>query len=129
MEEDLKPAFAKMGGLVPAIAQDAATGRVLMLAYMNEEAWELTVATREAHYFSRSRQQIWRKGGTSGHVQKVQAIYLDCDADTVLLVVQQVGGAACHTGYQSCFYRRLGRCGWEIEGTPVFDPEEVYKGG
>lgn len=129
MKEDLKPAFAKMGGLVPAIAQDKATGKVLMLAYMNEEAWELTVATGEAHYFSRSRKQIWRKGGTSGHVQKVQAIFLDCDADTVLLVVEQVGGAACHTGYQSCFYRRRTPRGWEIEGTPVFDPKEVYKRG
>ncbi len=129
MEEDLKPAFAKMGGLVPAIAQDAATGKVLMLAYMNEEAWELTRATGEVHYFSRSRQEIWRKGGTSGHVQKVQAIYLDCDADTVLLVVEQVGGAACHTGYQSCFYRRLSPRGWETEGAPVFDPKEVYQGG
>lgn len=118
-----------MGGLIPAIAQDATTGRVLMLAYMNEEAFRLTVATGEAHYFSRSRQSIWHKGGTSGHVQKVRAIYLDCDADAVLLKVEQVGGAACHTGYESCFYRRFSGASWEIEGTPVFDPKEVYKRG
>jgi phosphoribosyl-AMP cyclohydrolase len=129
MEEDLKPAFAKMGGLVPAIAQEAVTGKVLMLAYMNKRAWDLTLATGEAHYFSRSRQEIWHKGGTSGHVQKVRAIYLDCDADTVLLVVEQVGGAACHTGHQSCFHRRRTPNGWETEGTPVFDPREVYKRG
>lgn len=127
--EDVKPAFDKMGGLIPAIAQDAVSGRVLMLAYMNEEAFRLTVATGEAHYFSRSRQSIWHKGGTSGHVQKVRAIYLDCDADAVLLKVEQVGGAACHTGYESCFYRRFSHNGWEIEGTPVFDPKEVYKRG
>lgn len=127
--EDVKPAFDKMGGLIPAIAQDAVSGRVLMLAYMNEEAFRLTVATGEAHYFSRSRQSIWHKGGTSGHVQKVRAIYLDCDADAVLLKVEQVGGAACHTGYESCFYRRFSDNGWEIEGTPVFDPKEVYKRG
>lgn len=127
--EDVKLAFDKMGGLIPAIAQDAASGRVLMLAYMNEEAFRLTVATGEAHYFSRSRQSIWHKGGTSGHVQKVQAIYLDCDADAVLLKVEQVGGAACHTGYESCFYRRFTDSGWETEGSPVFDPKEVYKRG
>lgn len=127
--EDVKLAFDKMGGLIPAIAQDAASGRVLMLAYMNEEAFRLTVATGEAHYFSRSRQSIWHKGGTSGHVQKVRAIYLDCDADAVLLKVEQVGGAACHNGYESCFYRRLTDAGWETEGTPVFDPKEVYKRG
>lgn len=129
MAEDIKPAFAKMGGLIPAVAQDAATGKVLMLAYMNEEAWERTLATGEAHYYSRSRREIWHKGGTSGHVQKVQAIYLDCDADAVLLVVEQVGGAACHTGYDSCFYRRRAAGGWQVEGTLVFDPKEVYKSG
>ncbi|MCL6622501.1 MAG: phosphoribosyl-AMP cyclohydrolase [Syntrophobacterales bacterium] len=127
--DEVKLAFDKLGGLLPAVAQDAVSGRVLMLAYMNEEAFRLTLATGEAHYFSRSRQSLWRKGGTSGHVQKVKAVYLDCDADAVLLKVEQVGGAACHTGYESCFYRRWTGGGWETEGTPVFDPEEVYTRG
>ncbi len=124
-----KPDFAKMGGLVPAIAQDAASGEVLMLAFMNEAAWVETLKTGEAHYFSRSRNLLWHKGGTSGHVQRVKEIYLDCDNDTVLLKVEQVGGAACHTGYRSCFYRRRGAAGWEVVGSPIFDPKEVYGGG
>ena len=94
--------FDKMGGLLPAIVQDAATNAVLMLAFMNREAWERTLATGEAHYYSRTRETIWHKGGTSGHVQRVQEIFLDCDRDTVLLKVEQVGGAACHTGHRSC---------------------------
>ena len=93
------PDFSK--GLVPAIAQDAATGEVLMLAYMDENAWNATLRTGEAHYWSRSRQELWHKGGTSGNVQKVQAIRLDCDADTILLLIEQIGGAACHTGRAS----------------------------
>jgi phosphoribosyl-AMP cyclohydrolase len=129
MEEKITPRFDKMGGLLPAIVQDAASGAVLMLAFMNQEAWDLTCKTREAHYFSRSRQTIWHKGATSGHVQRVQEIFLDCDADTVLLKVEQVGGAACHEGYASCFYRRLQDDGWQVVGTPVFDPKEVYKRG
>ena len=129
MEEKITPRFDKLGGLIPAIVQDAATGAVLMLAFMNEEAWEQTLKTREAHYFSRSRQTLWRKGGISGHVQRVKEILLDCDADTVLLKVEQVGGAACHEGYASCFFRKLAKDGWQVVGTPVFDPQEVYKRG
>lgn len=118
-----------MGGLLPAIVQDAATGEVLMLAFMNSEAWERTLATGEAHYYSRSRHQIWHKGESSGHVQRVQEIWLDCDQDTVLLKVEQVGGAACHTGHRSCFYRRRQGKGWQVVGSPIFDPKEVYGGG
>jgi len=121
-----RPDFAKCGGLVPVIAQEAATGEVLMLAYMNEEAWDKTLATGEVHYFSRSRKTLWHKGGTSGHVQKVHTIRLDCDADTVLVLVEQLGGAACHTGHKSCFYRELS-AGAERDCSPiVFDPQEVY---
>jgi phosphoribosyl-AMP cyclohydrolase len=127
MDKTLTPDFAKQGGLVPAIAQDAATGEVLMLAYMNEEAWEQTLATGDAHYWSRSRNTLWRKGGTSGHVQKVRSVRLDCDSDTVLLLVEQLGGAACHKGYKSCFFREL-KDGQVAECSPlVFDPKEVYK--
>ena len=121
--------FGKMGGLLPAIVQDAASGAVLMLAFMNQEAWERTLATGEAHYYSRSRKQIWHKGDTSGNVQRVQEIFLDCDQDTVLLKVEQVGGAACHTGHRSCFYRRRRGEGWQVVGSPIFDPKEVYGGG
>lgn len=122
----LKPDFKKME-LLPAIAQDAATGEVLMLAYMNEQAWNATLETGEAHYWSRSRQELWHKGGTSGHVQKVKSIRLDCDSDTVLLLIEQIGGAACHKGYRSCFYREL-KDGQVRECSPVvFDPKEVYR--
>ncbi len=128
MEKEESLDFAKLGGLVPAIAQDAATGEVLMVAFMNQEAWERTLKTGEAHYFSRSRQTLWHKGGTSGHVQRVKEIFLDCDADSVLLKVEQVGGAACHTGHKSCFHRRWTGDGWETVGEPVFDPRQVYGG-
>jgi phosphoribosyl-AMP cyclohydrolase len=121
--------FDKLGGLLPAVVQDAATGEVLMVAFMNREAWDLTLATGEAHYFSRSRNAIWHKGGTSGHVQRVKEIFLDCDADTVLLQVEQVGGAACHTGHKSCFHRRRQGGGWQEVGDKVFDPKEVYGRG
>jgi phosphoribosyl-AMP cyclohydrolase len=120
--------FGKLGGLLPAIVQDAADGQVLMLAFMNRAAWERTLATGEAHYYSRSRQKIWHKGESSGHVQRVKEIWLDCDSDTVLLKVEQVGGAACHTGHRSCFYRRRQGAGWQVMGSPVFDPKEVYGG-
>ena len=99
--------FAKSGGLVPAIAQDADTGQVLMLAWMNREAYEETVRTGRACYFSRSRGRLWRKGEESGNVQEVRQIQVDCDADTILLKVRQIGGAACHEGYPSCFFRRV----------------------
>jgi phosphoribosyl-AMP cyclohydrolase len=119
--------FDKQGGLVPAIAQDAATGQVLMLAWMNREAYEETVRTRRAVYFSRSRNRLWRKGEESGHVQEVRDIFLDCDGDTILLKVHQVGGAACHEGYQSCFFRRVEGESLEVIGERVFDPKQVYK--
>ncbi|RMF84404.1 MAG: bifunctional phosphoribosyl-AMP cyclohydrolase/phosphoribosyl-ATP diphosphatase HisIE [Nitrospirae bacterium] len=114
-------------GLVPAIAQDATTGEVLMLAYCNREALRLTQETGFAHYFSRSRQKLWKKGESSGHVQSVRTIAYDCDADTVLFQVdQQV--AACHTGRRSCFFHRVeGEEAVEV-GEPLFDPEAVYRG-
>lgn len=129
MNEIVNLDFDKMGGLLPAIVQDAATGEVLMLAFMNRTAWEATLATGEAHYYSRTRNKIWHKGDTSGNVQRVQEIFLDCDQDTVLLKVEQVGGAACHTGHRSCFHRRRQGAGWEKVGAPIFDPKEVYGGG
>ncbi len=103
---DFTPDFQKGNGLIAAIAQDADTGEVLMLAWMNQQAWEATLATGEAHYYSRSRKELWHKGATSGHIQKVRAIRLDCDSDAVLLLIDQVG-AACHTGHRSCFFREL----------------------
>lgn len=118
--------FEKTKGLIPAIAQDAATGEILMLAYINQEAWEKTLETKEAHYWSRSRQELWHKGGTSGNVQKIKDIYVDCDDDTVIYKVEQIGGAACHTGMRTCFYRRVSGDELVTEGEPVFDPEEVY---
>jgi len=129
MNEKVKLDFDKMGGLIPAIVQDAASGEVLMLAFMDQQAWDLTIKTGEAHYYSRTRKKVWRKGETSGHVQLVRAVYLDCDADTVLLQVEQAGGAACHTGYRSCFYRRREGEGWQVVGSLIFDPQEVYRGG
>jgi phosphoribosyl-AMP cyclohydrolase len=122
-----RPDFAKGGGLVPCIAQEADTGEVLMLAYMNEEAWEKTLATGEVHYYSRSRKALWRKGGTSGHVQKLRSVRLDCDRDTVLVLVEQIGGAACHTGYKSCFFTEITPGGDRVCSPLVFDPKEVYK--
>jgi phosphoribosyl-AMP cyclohydrolase len=124
---DFAPDFVKTNGLVPAIAQCAATGEVLMLAWMNQEAWDATLATGEAHYFSRSRGRLWHKGGTSGHTQHIKAVRLDCDSDTVLLLVEQKGGAACHEGYRSCFYRELKDGETVICSPRVFDPKEVYK--
>jgi phosphoribosyl-AMP cyclohydrolase len=119
--------FEKSGGLVPAIAQDADSGAVLMLAWMNQEAFEETRRTGRACYFSRSRGRLWRKGEESGHVQEVKEIYIDCDADTILLKVHQVGGAACHEGYASCFFRRLEGDQVQVVGQRVFDPHKVYK--
>ncbi len=121
------PDFSKGDGLLPAIAQDAQTGDVLMLAYMNAESFAETLATGRAVYYSRSRKRLWRKGEESGHVQLVRAVYVDCDADAILLKVEQVGGAACHTGYKSCFYRQLTPEGLKTIGQRVFNPEEVYR--
>ena len=118
--------FDKTGGLIPAVAQDAATGMVLMLAWMNRAAYEETLRTGRACYFSRSRNKLWRKGEESGHVQHVKAVYVDCDADTILLKVEQIGGAACHEGYESCFFRRVAPEGLRVEGERVFDPATVY---
>jgi phosphoribosyl-AMP cyclohydrolase len=120
-------AFDKAGGLVPAIAQDAQTGEVLMLAWMNREAYEETLSTRRACYYSRSRNKLWRKGEESGHIQEVQEVFLDCDADTVLLKVRQIGGAACHEGYRSCFFRRVEGDGLKVIGERIFDPQKVYQ--
>ena len=124
----MNPDFEKTGGLIPVIAQDAETGQVLMLAYMNRQAFEATLETGEVHYWSRSRSELWHKGGTSGHVQKVREIRVDCDNDTVLFQVEQVGGAACHLGYESCFHKKIGPDGGvTIVGEKVFDPAKVYK--
>lgn len=126
MGEQITPDFAKGGGLVVAIAQDAGDGTVLMVAYMNEEAWRRTLETGIATYWSRSRNELWIKGQSSGHVQTVKEIRIDCDADAVVLKVEQAGGAACHTGHRSCFYRVLTDDGFVVDGEPVFDPNEVY---
>lgn len=119
--------FGKQDGLVPVIVQDAADGQVLMLAYMNEEAFQMTLDTGTATFWSRSRSKLWIKGESSGHVQKVHEVSIDCDNDTVLLKVEQVGGAACHVGYRSCFYRKAVDGQLETVGERVFDPDEVYK--
>ncbi|MFN0056595.1 MAG: phosphoribosyl-AMP cyclohydrolase [Planctomycetales bacterium] len=115
--------------LIPVIAQDAESGVVLMLAYMNDEAYAETLRTRRVCYYSRSRDKLWRKGEESGNVQEVREIFYDCDADTLLIQVQQIGGAACHEGYQSCFFRRLNAEGsaFEVVGERVFDPAVVYR--
>jgi phosphoribosyl-AMP cyclohydrolase len=118
--------FEKTGGLVPAIAQDAETGEVLMLAWMNRESFEETLRTGRAVYFSRSRGKLWRKGEESGHVQQVHGVYLDCDADTILLKVHQVGGAACHEGFKSCFFRQIEEGQLKVIAEKVFDPAKVY---
>jgi phosphoribosyl-AMP cyclohydrolase len=120
------PDFSRGNGLLPAIAQDAATGDVLMLAYMNAESYAETLATGRAVYYSRSRNKLWRKGEESGNVQHVRAIYIDCDSDTILLSVEQVGGAACHEGYKSCFFRQITPEGLKVVGSRVFDPAKVY---
>jgi phosphoribosyl-AMP cyclohydrolase len=122
-----EPDFAKGEGLLPAIAQDAATGEVLMMAYMNAESYAETLRTGRAVYFSRSRGKLWRKGEESGHVQLVEGVFIDCDSDTILLKVKQLGDAACHTGYRSCFYRQITPEGTKTVGERVFDPAEVYK--
>ncbi|MBT8352770.1 MAG: phosphoribosyl-AMP cyclohydrolase [Deltaproteobacteria bacterium] len=122
----LKLDFKKTGGLVPAVVQDYESGEVLMLAYINREAWEATLSTGKATYFSRSRKKLWIKGETSGNMQIVREIRIDCDDDTVLLKVEQIGGAACHKGYKSCFYKKVNDNTVEIIEKRVFDPAEVY---
>jgi phosphoribosyl-AMP cyclohydrolase len=119
--------FKKMNGLIPAIVQDYTTGEVLMLAYVNKDAWKATLSTGMATYFSRSRQKLWVKGETSGNLQRVKEIRIDCDEDTVLLKVEQIGGAACHHGYRSCFYKKVEDGSVHVVGKPLFDPREVYK--
>ena len=122
----IKLNFNKMGGLIPAIVQDDKTGEVLMLAFMNQDAWKATLTTGKATYYSRTRQTLWVKGNTSGNVQLVKEIMIDCDDDTVLLKIEQVGGAACHTGYRSCFFKKVEDGSTKINAKPVFDPKEVY---
>ncbi|MBR4716550.1 MAG: phosphoribosyl-AMP cyclohydrolase [Lentisphaeria bacterium] len=119
--------FKKSGGLIPAIAQDWKTGEVLMLAYINEESWKETLRTGHGVYWSRSRSKLWHKGEESGNVQIVKEILVDCDADTVIFKVEQVGGAACHEGYHTCFFRKVVGDNLEVVGERVFDPKKVYK--
>jgi phosphoribosyl-AMP cyclohydrolase len=116
-------------GLVPAIAQDATSHKVLTLAWMNRDALERTAATREAHYWSRSRARLWRKGETSGHVQRVREIRLDCDSDAILLLVEQGGGIACHTGHERCFFMKLDNDAWHDVEPVLKDPKAIYGDG
>ena len=114
-------------GLVPVIAQDYQTGKVLMFAWMNREALQLTNETRQAVYWTRSRQKLWRKGEESGHTQKVHKIRLDCDADVIILLVEQQGGIACHTGRESCFFNQLEDNEWKVVEPVIKNPEDIYK--
>ena len=122
----MKLNYRRGNGLIPAIVQDAKTNVVLMLAYMNQEAWEETLSTGKATYYSRSRKELWVKGKTSGNLQLIREIRIDCDDDTVLLKVEQLGGAACHTGHKSCFFKKVEDDSVKVVGTPLFNPEEVY---
>jgi phosphoribosyl-AMP cyclohydrolase len=122
----IKLDFSKMNGLIPVITQDYKTGRVLMVAFMNEEAWNETLKTKKACYFSRSRNKLWRKGEESGNYQEVKEIYVDCDEDTILLKVDQIGDAACHKGYNSCFFRKVEDNDLKIVEDKVFNPEDKY---
>ncbi len=118
--------FSKGDGLVTAIAQDAASGEILMVAHMNEESFRRTLKIGQAVYWSRSRSRLWHKGEESGNVQNIVSLAIDCDGDVVLMQVEQAGGAACHTGRRSCFFRQLGSDGVVDVGVQVFDPAEVY---
>lgn len=118
--------FGKTDGLVPAIAQDHQSGEVLMLAYINRESWKRTLETGIAHYWSRSRGKLWKKGESSGNIQEIKEIRVDCDADTVIFRVNQIGDAACHTGYRSCFYQVVRDDKLVVDGQRVFDPKDVY---
>ncbi len=128
MSENAGPDFAKTA-LIPAIAQDSETGDVLMMAWMNQESYEETLRTGRVCYYSRSRKKLWRKGEESGNVQELKALYFDCDADTILVKVHQIGGAACHEGFRSCFFRRVDpqTGAVTVEGDQVFDPGIVYR--
>jgi phosphoribosyl-AMP cyclohydrolase len=120
------PDFSRPDGLITAVAQDANTGEVLMVAHMNRAAFDETLSTGQAVYFSRSRRRLWRKGEESGNVQRVHSVYVDCDGDVVLLKVDQIGGGACHEGYRSCFFRQVTPGGLRIVAERVFDPNQVY---
>jgi len=122
-----EPNFEKRGGMVTVVTQDADSGEVLMVAYMNREAWDKTLATGTAHYYSTSRKALWLKGETSGNVQDVKEVRVDCDEDAVLLKVHQRGGAACHEGYKSCFFRVAEPTGWRVVAERVVDPDTLYK--
>ena len=126
-EAEKAPDFTRSEGLIATIAQDDHSGEVLMLAYMNQESYEETLTTGRACYYSRSRKKLWRKGEESGYIQEVKSIHIDCDRDAILLKVRQIGGAACHEGYQSCFFRRVTEQGLEIDQKRIFDPQQVYK--
>ncbi|MBW1649466.1 MAG: phosphoribosyl-AMP cyclohydrolase [Deltaproteobacteria bacterium] len=123
----IKLDFEKTGSLIPAIVQDHQTQEVLMLAYVNQEAWDVTLKTGKATFYSRSRKKLWIKGETSGNIQLVKEIRIDCDKDTILFKVKQIGGAACHTGHPSCFYRKVEHNTLKIISAPIFDPKEKYK--
>lgn len=118
--------FKKGDGLIPVVIQDASTHQVLMLGYMNQQAWEETLRSKRVTFWSRSRNKLWQKGETSGHFQEVKEILLDCDGDTLLIRANQIGGAACHTGYRSCFHHRFEDGEWKLSGERIFDPKEVY---
>ena len=122
----IKLDFNKTGGLVPAIVQDYQTGEILMLAYMNPAAFNATLSSGKATYYSRSRQTLWVKGETSGNTQLIKEVWIDCDDDTVILKVEQLGGAACHTGHRNCFYKKIEDGSIRIMEEPIFDPREVY---
>ena len=129
LNEEIKAVvdFTKANGLVTAIAQDAESGEILMVANMNEESLAISIELGEAVYWSRSRQKLWHKGEESGNTQKIRELYLDCDGDAILLKIEQVGGAACHTGKRSCFFRKLENGKLADVGVQVFDPKEIYK--
>jgi phosphoribosyl-AMP cyclohydrolase len=122
-----QPDFEKRGGVVTVVTQDADSGEILIVAYMDRQAWEKTLSTGKAHYYSTSRKKLWLKGETSGNVQDVKEIRVDCDEDAVLLKVHQHGGAACHEGYRSCFFRTADNAGWHVVAERVVDPDKLYK--
>ena len=125
MQNKLEPDFDKGGGLVPAVAQDYETGDILMLAYMNRESFEKTLETGEVHYWSRSRKELWHKGHRSGEVQKVRELYLDCDCDAIVVKIDQVGGAACHTGHRTCFHYKCDEKNhFQMVGEPINPPSQ-----